>query len=138
MKNKDGLWRISPSGLYEYSACKSCFWVDNTYKKTPSIPPVLNQAMDSILKARYDKYRAKGTFPPEVRELDDEGIKPFEGLEQLNEWRENKNALSVIDEKAGYLLTGKIDDVLIESDGRLIPADYKSSSRHPLTKRNII
>ena len=131
MKNKEGLWKLSPSGLYGYTDCQSCFWVDNHYKRAPMFPLLLNTAMDSILKHRYDKYRADDTFPPESIELEKEGIKPFKDLELLQEWREKVNALRVVDEKAGYELRGKIDDVLVESDGRLIPADYKSSGNPP-------
>ena len=131
MKNKEGLWKLSPSGLYGYTDCQSCFWVDNHYKRAPMLPLLLNSAMDSILKHRYDKYRADDTFPPESIELEKEGIKPFKDLELLQEWREKVNTLRVVDEKAGYELRGKIDDVLVESDGRLIPADYKSSGNPP-------
>ena len=87
--------------------------------------------MDSILKNRFDKYRADQTFPPEMLQLENMGIKPFEDLEKLNEWRQHTSALQVTDEKVGYTLQGKIDDVLVESDGRLIPADYKSSGNAP-------
>ena len=87
--------------------------------------------MDSILKARYDKFRADGRFPPEAKELEHEGIRPFGDLDTLNTWRESLNALKVIDEDLGYVLRGKIDDVLVESDGRLIPSDYKSSGNAP-------
>lgn len=131
MKTKDGLWRLSPSGLYKYTECQSCFWVDNHYKRAPMLPLLLNSAMDSILKSRYDQYRADGVFPPEAAELSREGIKPFDDLNQLNEWREELNALKVVDEETGYCLVGKIDDVLVEADGRLIPADYKSSGNAP-------
>lgn len=131
MKNKDGQWKLSPSGLYGYSECQSCFWVDNNYKRAPMLPLLLNSAMDSILKHRYDKYRKKNTFPPEAIELEKEGIVPYEDLEQLEEWREKLHALLVINEKVGYELRGKIDDVLVETDGRLIPADYKSSGNAP-------
>jgi hypothetical protein len=131
MKNKDGLWRLSPSSLYGYTECQSCFWVDNHYKRAPMLPLLLNSAMDSILKARYDKYRVEGVFPPEAAELAELGIKPFDDLEKLNEWRENYHALAVNDETVGYVLVGKIDDVLVETDGRLIPADYKSSGNAP-------
>ena len=73
--------------------------MDNNYKKASILPLLLNQAMDSILKARYDKYRADGTFPPEAKELEQEGIKPFGDLKQLNDWRENIRSLEVVDEK---------------------------------------
>lgn len=131
MKTRDGLWRLSPSSLYKYTECQSCFWVDNNYKKQSILPLLLNSAMDSILKARYDKYRADGTFPPEAKELEREGIKPFDDLKQLNDWRENIRSLEVINEDVGYRLVGKIDDVLVEADGRLVPADYKSSGNAP-------
>lgn len=95
------------------------------------LPLLLNTAMDSILKARYDKYRANGAFPPETNELAKEGIKPFDDLDQLNVWREKLSALRIVNEDVGYMLQGKIDDVLVESDGRLIPSDYKSSGNAP-------
>ena len=95
------------------------------------LPLLLNSAMDSILKSRYDKYRVDGAFPPEAKELEKDGIKPFEDIDMLNEWRAKTGALKVVDEEAGYELAGKIDDVLVEADGRLIPADYKSSGNAP-------
>lgn len=131
MRTKEGLWRLSPSGLYTFSECPACFWVDNHYKRAPMLPLLLNSAMDSILKSRYDRYREKNTFPPEAKELEREGIRPFTDLKKLNDWRENLNALKIINKTAGYELVGKIDDVLTEPDGRLIPADYKSSGNAP-------
>lgn len=131
MRTKEGLWKLSPSGLYSYTECKACFWLENHHRKPPMLPLLLNSAMDSILKARYDKYRAEKKFPPESAELEKQGVKPLDDLEQLNEWRTNLNALKVEDEDAGYVLVGKIDDVLVEPDGRLIPADYKSSGNAP-------
>jgi hypothetical protein len=131
MKTKDGLWKLSPSGLYKYSECPSCFWVDNHYKKAPMLPLLLNSAMDSILKSRYDKFREQDTFPPEALELANEGIKPFADIELLNEWRSSSSSLKVVNKEIGYELVGKIDDVLVENDGRLIPADYKSSGNAP-------
>jgi len=131
MRTKEGLWKLSPSGLYKYRECPSCFWADNHFKRAPMLPLLLNQAMDSILKARYDKYRAEGKFPPEAKELEKKGIKPFEDIDTLNEWRNSLSALRIVNEDIGYMLQGKIDDVLVESDGRLVPADYKSSGNAP-------
>ncbi len=39
--------------------------------------------------------------------------------------------MRVVDEAAGYVLVGKIDDVLVEASGKLVPADYKSSGNAP-------
>jgi hypothetical protein len=131
MKTKDGLWRLSPSSLYTYTECKSCFWVDNHFKRAPMLPLLLNSAMDSILKSRYDLYRADSAFPPEAADLLKEGIKPFTDLSQLNIWRESIDSLSVVDSAVGYKLVGKIDDVFIEQGGQMVPADYKSSGNAP-------
>lgn len=132
MKTKKGLWSFSPSALYKYTECQSCFWVDNNYKKQPGLPWLLNSAMDSILKHRYDSYRKNETFPPEVvKALEAEGIKPFMDVDRLNIWRESMTPLTVTDEAAGYQLHGKIDDLMLEADGRLVPADYKSSGNAP-------
>jgi len=131
MKTKSNLWKLSPSSLYTYTECKSCFWVENHFKRAPMLPLRLNSAMDGVLKSRYDKYRSKKAFPPEAKELKKEGIKPFTDLEKLELWRSKSSSLEVKDEKAGYVLRGKIDDVLVEKDGRLIPADYKSSGDPP-------
>lgn len=118
MKTRDGLWKLSPSGLYSFTECQSCFWVENHYKRAPMLPLLLNSAMDSILKHRYDLYRAQGSFPPETKVLENEGLKPFDDLERLTRWREDTNALKVVDKEIGYVLVGKIDDVLVERAGR--------------------
>lgn len=131
MKTKEGLWKLSPSGLYAYTKCKTCFWIENNYKKPSMLPLLLNSATDDILKTRYDKYRIDGIFPPEAQELEKEGIKPFTDIEMLKKWRNETSILKVINAKVGYELQGKIDDVFIEADGRFVPIDYKSSGNPP-------
>lgn len=132
MKTKDGNWRLSPSALHKYAECPSCFWVDNHYKKAPMYPLLLNSAMDSILKYRYDQYRQTDAFPPEVHdELMVAGVVPFKDLATLEQWRTSTSALRMVNAGVGYELVGKIDDVLVETDGRLVPADYKSSGNAP-------
>ncbi len=131
MKKETELIRISPSGLYSFTECKSCFWVNEHIGGVSGFPPLLNMAMDSILKNRYDKYREKGEFPPEAKQLIADKVKVFKDIEKLNAWRSSANHLQVMNEKVGYVLRGKIDDVFIEKDGSLIPADYKSSGYAP-------
>ena len=131
MKTKDGLWKLSPSCLYGFEECKSCFWLEHHHGRAPGIPFVLNMAMDSILKSRYDAYREKGELPPEVQSLGKEGITIFPDVDVLNKWRGSTMHLKVVNEKVGYELGGKLDEVLVESDGRLIPTDFKSSGYAP-------
>lgn len=131
MKTKEGLWKLSPSGLYTYRECKACFWLENHHKRPPMLPLLLNSAMDSILKARYDAYRKEGKFPPEAAELENRGLVPFTDMDKLTLWRENMQSLKIVNERVGYVMVGKIDDVLTEKDGSIVPADYKSSGNPP-------
>jgi len=137
MKTKDGLWKLSPSGLYGYEECKACFWLDHHHGKAPSLPWLLNTAMDGVLKSRYDLYRSKGELPPEASALGKEGVSLFTDIENLNKWRGSTAGLKVVDEKVGYELGGKLDDILIEKDGRLIPTDFKSSGYAPKEAKKI-
>jgi hypothetical protein len=95
------------------------------------LPLLLNSAMDSILKARYDQFRELGEFPPEARALVKEGITPFTDMQKLSRWRSNVRALEIVDDTVGFRLVGKIDDVLVDAAGHLVPADYKSSGNAP-------
>jgi hypothetical protein len=131
MKSKDGLWKLSPSGLYGFEECKACFWLEHHHGRPPGIPPVLNMAMDSVLKARYDSYREKGELPPEVKALGEEGVQLFPDIGVLSQWRGSTAHLKVVDEESGYELGGKLDEVLVEKNGRLIPTDFKSSGYTP-------
>jgi hypothetical protein len=123
--------KISPSGLYGFTECKTCFWIGYHIGAVSTPPYVLNMAMDSILKSRFDHYRAQKRFPPEAEELTKDGVQPFIDMEKLAAWRGSAKHLQVASENDGYVLRGKIDDVFVESDGRLIPADYKSSGYAP-------
>ena len=50
MKTSNGLWKLSPSGLYGFEDCKSCFWVENNIGRHPfTLPLRLNDAMDEKL-----------------------------------------------------------------------------------------
>lgn len=129
MRNKDGLWALSPSGLYNFVGCPACFWVDQHVGRAPSLPLRLNDAMDAKLKSRYDTFRKKGQLPPEI--ADTKGIKLFPDLAQLDIWREKKAELQYVNEKDGYVLAGKIDELFLNQKEELVIADYKSSGDEP-------
>ncbi len=125
------MWKLSASGLYSFEACRACFWLEHHHGKPPSIPFVLNMAMDSVFKARFDSFRDKNEMPPEAAPLAKEGVRLFHDRSRLREWRGRGEALQVTNPRAGYSLVGKIDDVLCEADGRLIPLDFKVSGYAP-------
>lgn len=122
---------MSPSGLYSYEDCQSCFWAENHIGKHPfTLPLRLNDAMDSRLKSRYDKYREQGKLPPEL-EKEVKDVRLFPDVYQLEEWRNNKTALRYVNEDLGYQLEGKIDELFLGPKNEFIPADYKSSGDPP-------
>lgn len=129
MKNKNGLWTLSPSGLYDFVGCPTCFWVNQHIGRAPSIPPRLNIVMDIKFKSRYDSFRKKGMLPPEIDHL--KGLRLYPDLEQLDIWRSKKSELQYVNEKDGYALAGKIDELFLNKKGELIVADYKSSGDEP-------
>jgi len=131
MKTNEGLWKLTPSGLYTYEECPACFWIEQHIGRPPSLPLRLNDAMDEKLKKRYDVFRQQGNLPPEISSLRLRGIKLFDNLEKLNQWRTNKTALSYTNKKIGYLLEGKLDEVFINDRGELMPADFKASGDEP-------
>lgn len=131
MKTKEGLWKLSPSGLYGFEDCRACFWAENHIGRHPfTLPLRLNDAMDSRLKSRYDKYRKLGKLPPELAAAVKD-VSLFPDLKRLEEWRNSRTSLRYINEKAGYMLDGKIDELLVGKEGEFIPADYKSSGDPP-------
>ena len=129
MRNKDGLWSLSPSGLYNFIGCPACFWMDQHVGRAPMFPLLLNNAMDTKLKSRYDSFRKKGLMPPEIANMI--GLKLFPDLEQLDLWREKKGELQFENKKDGYVLAGKIDELFVNRKGELVIADYKSSGVEP-------
>ena len=69
-----------------FTECPRCFWLQNRYgvKQPKGFPMALNIAMDQLLKAEFDAYRAVGTLPPILAE---QGVqaKLFEDTEKLAE-----------------------------------------------------
>lgn len=129
MKTPENLWSLSPSGLYNFIACPACFWVDQHVGRAPMLPLRLNDAMDTKLKSRYDRFRKKGLLPPEISDL--KGVKLFPDVTQLDLWRSKKTELEYVNKKDGYVLAGKIDELFVNKKGEFIIADYKSSGDEP-------
>lgn len=130
MKTDNGLWKFSPSGLYSFIDCKACFWIEQHYGRKPSIPLRLNDAVDEKLKARFDYFRNLKTLPPEILEKLP-GYKLFPDQEQLDDWRNWRKGLEYINKKAGYALSGALDEIMIDPKGNWVPTDYKSSGDPP-------
>ena len=124
----DGALAISRYQLDMLSKCRRCFWLVKRHGvKLPSqLPMALNLAMDTVLKAEFDVYRAQGALPPILAEKRI-AAKLFTDVEKLQEWRNNFRGLRWTDPNTGHTLFGAIDDLLEYPDGSVAVIDYKSS-----------
>jgi RecB family exonuclease len=90
------------------------------------LPFTLNNAVDTLLKKEFDKYRAMNEPHPLMIQHGIEGV-PFTHPE-LDEWRMNMKGIQVLHEASNFIVTGAIDDLWINQAGELIVVDYKATS----------
>lgn len=80
--------------------------------------------MDAILKKHFDKFRDKGTLPPEIRESECKGCRLFDDKMLLDVWRNNRKGIEITDGK-GNILKGAVDNILVKRK-KLIVLDFKT------------
>lgn len=120
-------FKISPTSINLMRECPRCFWLEqHGIWKRPDIKfPSLPAGMDKILKNHFDKFIARGTMPPELRENSEcSGCMLFNNIELLNKWRDERKGIEWRDSE-GNLLHGAIDNLLVK-DNKLIVLDYKT------------
>lgn len=121
--------QLSRSKIDLFVECPRCLYLDVARGiRRPSGPPfTLNNAVDSLLKAEFDRYRAAAEPHPlfEVAGLD---AVPFAHPE-IDRWRHNFTGVRWLDEETGWTLFGAIDDLWQAGTGELIVADYKATAR---------
>jgi RecB family exonuclease len=121
--------QLSRSKIDLFVECPRCLYLDVARAiRRPSGPPfTLNNAVDSLLKAEFDRYRAAGEPHPLFEEAGLDAV-PFAHPE-LDRWRHNFTGVRWLDEESGWTLFGAIDDLWQADSGELIVADYKATSR---------
>lgn len=122
-------WKLSRSKIDLYLDCPRCFYIDNKLgtKRPPGYPFALNSAVDKLLKKEFDILRNKG----ESHKLIDKyrvDAKPV-AHDELNVWRDNFKGVQHKHVETGFLVTGAIDDLWINSKSEYIVVDYKSTSK---------
>ena len=112
--------QLSRSKIDLFVECPRCLYLDVARGvKRPSGPPfTLNNAVDALMKAEFDTYRAAGRPHPLFEPA---GI----------------DAVPFIHPELDWTLFGAIDDLWQSSAGELIVADYKATARAevPTTER---
>jgi CRISPR/Cas system-associated exonuclease Cas4 (RecB family) len=122
--------RLSPSTLNLFLECPRCFWlhINERIHRPRGIFPSLPGGMDGVIKTYFDKYRAKGELPPEIKGKVEGKLMSDLGI--LNKWRDWRTGLAYKDEALGVTLFGALDDVL--QDGKhYMPLDYKTRGYPP-------
>ena len=130
--------QLSRSKIELFTECPRCLYLDVARGiPRPSGPPfTLNNAVDSLMKAEFDRYRAAGEPHPLFASVGLEAV-PFPHPE-LAVWRQNFKGLRWLDPDTGWTLCGAIDDLWKAGTGELIVADYKATARAEMpTGRNL-
>ena len=121
--------QLSRSKLDLFVECPRCLYLDVALGiPRPSGPPfTLNNAVDSLLKSEFDRYREAGEPHPLFEEAGLDAV-PF-AHPQLAQWRQNFAGVRWVDEQTGWTLFGAIDDLWQAATGEVIVADYKATAR---------
>lgn len=122
-------YNLSRSRLENFIRCPRCFYLDRRLGiDRPSMPGfTLNMAVDTLLKKEFDVYRAKVEPHPLMKENRVDAV-PFQHKD-LDIWRENFKGLEYHHKPTNLIITGAIDDVWVQPDGKLIIVDYKATSK---------
>ncbi len=121
--------KLSRYTVEKYLTCKRCCVLEKKYEiKPPSLPFTLNIAVDNLCKNEFDFYRQRQEPHPLFIEHNIDAV-PF-NHKDINIWRNNFKGLRYKSIKDGYDFGGAIDDVWQKSNGDLIIADVKATSRN--------
>jgi hypothetical protein len=121
--------QLSRSKIELFVECPRCLYLDVARGvRRPGGPPfTLNNAVDALMKAEFDTYRAAARPHPLFGPAGIDAV-PFVHPE-LDRWRHNFTGVRWRDDETGWTLFGAIDDLWHAASGELIVADYKATSR---------
>ena len=123
-------FRLSRSKIDLFLNCARCFYLDRRLGvgQPPGFPFTLNSAVDALLKKEFDGHRAKGSKHPLCERYGVDAV-PLSDP-RMNEWRDAlRGGIVYHHEPSGFLVTGGVDDVWVNSAGELIIVDYKATSK---------
>lgn len=123
------VFKVSRTKIELFTQCPRCFWLDVRLKITrPSGPPFqINKAVDELMKKEFDSYRLKGEPHPLMTTYKIEAI-PF-AHDDLNKWRMNFTGVSTLHEPTNLHVFGAVDDIWVDTEGKLIVVDYKATAK---------
>ncbi len=128
--SSDEPFRVSRSKIDLFLNCPLCFYLDCRLgvARPPGFPFALNSAVDALLKKEFDIHRAKKRPHPLMHSYGLKDVVPFQH-EDLDLWRSNFKGIRYVHGPSNLLVTGAIDDIWVDTEGKVIIVDYKSTSK---------
>ena len=122
-------FRLSRSKIELFMECPRCFYLDNNIGTARPRGPsfTLNVAVDALLKKEFDIHRAKNQAHPLMQQYGIDAV-PF-SHPKLDVWRENFKGIEFKHAQTGFVVSGAVDDIWVNSKGELIVVDYKATSK---------
>ncbi|MDQ3159191.1 MAG: PD-(D/E)XK nuclease family protein [bacterium] len=122
--------KLSRSKLELFTQCPRCFWLNERLGiKRPSSPPFqINKAIDELFKKEFDAYRMRREPHPIMVEHKLDAI-PY-SHEQMDKWRHNFTGVTTLHKPTNLHIFGAVDDIWVDSGGKLIVVDYKATSKN--------
>ncbi len=122
-------FKLSRSKIENFMHCPRCFYIDRRLGigQPPGFPFNLNSAVDTLLKKEFDVHRAKQKSHPLMKAYGLDAV-PFQH-EMIDEWRENFKGVQYFHKPTNFIITGAVDDLWKDKNGKIIVVDYKSTSK---------
>lgn len=127
-------YKVSRSKIELFTQCPRCFWLDTRLKiKRPDGPPFnINKAIDELFKKEFDVHRAAGTKHHLQEKFHIDAV-PF-AHKDMDKWRHNFTGISTLHAPTNLHIFGAVDDVWVDSEGKLVVVDYKATAKkEPVT-----
>jgi hypothetical protein len=121
--------QLSRSKIELFVECPRCLYLDvaRGITRPGGLPFTLNNAVDALMKAEFDRYRAARQPHPLFATAGIDAV-PFAHAD-LVRWRHNFTGVRWKDDVTGWTLFGAVDDLWQAPSGELIVADYKATAR---------
>jgi len=119
-------FKLSRAKLELFLECPRCFYLDLRcgVSRPPGFPFTLNVAVDHLLKKEFDIHRANGEPHPLMKTYKIDAV-PF-AHEKLDYWR--NVGIYYNHKPTNFAVYGKVDDIWVDKEGKLIIVDYKATS----------
>lgn len=122
-------FRLSRSKVDMFRECPRCFYFDRRLGVSrPSMPAFsLNNAVDILMKKEFDIHRAKQTTHSLMKTYGINAV-PFDH-EDMDHWRDAlRGGVTYNVPGTNLTITGGLDDIWVDEDGKLIVVDYKATA----------